>query len=428
MPAPAPGDGPSGGLARVIGGLSRTGPRWLPPSVRVHPDPVQRRRLLEDARGLFDLGLAEAFAVGCALGAATEGFATLLFGYLPGPSVSFAVVLAPTLASTLLVGSVAVAALGTGLWRRAHVDRSDRPWSVMLAGAGLGAGAIVGANVSFVPAQVIAHVPGDGLDAGDLVCDLLLFVGLALAEGCLGACALAWLGARAGAPFPRAGYVLSLVAGSIAVGTWLGVLFIVRAVASQLVPGGASAPYLAAAVLQTALLVLGNPLWLLAAAALWALPAAAEASRPRPDRAWRPRLAVLVGLAAGVLFWPLAAVGYAVGVLVLMAAGGMGLAPQSRPEFLLWLLAPAATCAIVLPVAAAIIVARLLPRLRTTHGVLAAVIASAVIAAGLLLGTRPGSLDSPIFFLVEVVVIVDLAGSLIGIAVWSLGARILGGR
>ena len=68
------------------------------------------------------------------------------------------------------------------------------------------------------------------------------------------------------------------------------------------------------------------------------------------------------------------------------------------------------------------------PGLRATHGGGAVAVVSTMIVVGLLIGTHPDSLDSPVFFLVGVLLVVDLASALLGMATWALVARVLSPR
>ncbi|MDQ6774492.1 MAG: M48 family metalloprotease [Candidatus Dormibacteraeota bacterium] len=344
-------EGPDGALGRVLESLPALRGGW-PRPLRLHPEPAERRQLLDDTEPLLRMGVWEPFAAGCATGVALFNLDVLLAELLPAGLKAWSSVLAGALLCYL-----ALAVVGMGVWRWAFADlwrsRSGRPAAAL--GLSLGLGLVAGLNASLagIPlASAGLHLFGLGLAPADLAWDGVLILGVILLLGWVRAAAEAWLPASAGRTSPRLGYRLALGLGGLVLALWLATLTQVAVLASAggdiraaMESGGfptLGGGFWINVALGLFVVVAGNPAALLVTVFAWWLPLAAGRQRRRPPEAaeWayldpvpaplaapavRDRLsqrlaAPAVGVVAFIAFWPGALV--ALGVIYGLSLGG----------------------------------------------------------------------------------------------------------
>jgi Zn-dependent protease with chaperone function len=295
-------DGPGGALRRVLERLR--GSRWWE-LVGVHPAPAERRRLLDDTTPLFRPSAGEALAAGCAVGVALLGVEVVVDDLVGFPT-GFVV-------ASLAFGSLAAGVVGTGIWRDAlaALARGRRPASVVPAGVGLGAGFVLGLNVS-LPSLALgsshARWLGFGLTPLDLAFDAVLVLGVIVVLAGVQSGAMAWLPLLAGRSSPRLGYRLGLGVATLALATWLTGMLVIGLFGTSLGAAVSAAARTATGLPATAidlaetvaLVFAGNPLATVAVAGLWAFPLAASwRSRPEAAPRWAYLDATGPALAAG---------------------------------------------------------------------------------------------------------------------------------
>lgn len=305
-------DGPSGALRRVLDALPRPkdgGPEAL---LRVHPDPGERRRAVDDPGRLFRLGFWDALGAGVAAGIALPNVKFLLS--LAGPALP---PFASALGSAFVFAPLAAGVAGAGVWRMAFAARArgDALRGVKRLATGLGLGLVAGQYLSLVAvgyAQSPVALTGAGRLVFELAWDALLIASLAFFLQWIAAGASAWLDVALAGPPPRPFYRTGLVLGGAILAVWLGLLFYVDAVraaggsialsmirehtakilAMPVSEGPALYGLLAAVV---ALRVLSDPLTLVIVTALWAFPLSAWVWTRRVCRGAEPHWAFLDG-------------------------------------------------------------------------------------------------------------------------------------
>jgi Zn-dependent protease with chaperone function len=135
-------DTPAGGLRRVLESLpSLKGRRWRE-LVATHPDPDERRYVVDEPQRLFHLGFLDAFGAGVAAAVAYPNVISLLSFATTGMQVSGI----SHLGATLIFAPLAVGVVGLGTWRGAFAAlvQGERPYAAGRLGIGLGLGFVLG--------------------------------------------------------------------------------------------------------------------------------------------------------------------------------------------------------------------------------------------------------------------------------------------
>jgi len=415
-------DGPKGGLERVLESLPSGGDQPWMRLLRMHPDPGERRRLLDDGDRLFHLGLWDAVAAGIGVALALpllSGFigvvAFTLLGTDPG-AVADVGLLLPTITiglPAILVAVLAVGAVSLSLWRMSLLAllRRDKPRNPGLAGLGLGIGLMLGSLLSLVPGLGYLD-PGFGLtDAPTTISPsawtafmvawaMLLLVSLYLFCRWIAAGATAWLEVALRAPSPRPAYLVGLLLTSLASAIWIATLVFVPMAVGFFLPLAQTTQEVEqvyALGLEVGFL---NPFVILALIALWAFPLAAwfrrgrlaettgsgwiyldgveRQLRLRDEGRWRPLLALLVGLLSGAVFCVLLPT-LAAEPPMQLARRFAALESEDLSQFVIIV-----TVAAVLQALGGAVAAAWVRRQGALHGLFAAFVAGSVMALGLL--------------------------------------------
>jgi Zn-dependent protease with chaperone function len=400
-------DGPTGALRRVLESLPRPkGGRWRS-VLRVHPDPDERRRTLDDTDRLFQMGFWDAFGTGIAATIAFQNFEFLLSLLIRTSQVFL-----DPLGSALVFAPLAVGVVGLGVWRGtfAALARGKSPRGSGRLGLGLGLGAILGQALSFVAfyfSRSGLALTGLALLVFDVLWNGLLLVGLFLFFRWVAVGASTWLEVAAAGRSPRLAYRLGLVIAGGLLAVWLAVLYyIYNARVGGSIPvfiestqeifgvdlsGPKGMVLYILASFGTAVL---NPLNFVAFVSLWTYPLAAWFWRGRVASAsgssWafldpssqplvlprqaplRPALALTVGLIGGMVF------------CVLSFIISLGLDFAGPGTFAVWMLFGQAALAALLQAGVAAVVAAWVKRLGGLHGLFAAFVAGCVMAGGVL--------------------------------------------
>ena len=407
-------DGPTGALRRVLAGLPSSPAPWWRQVWRVHPQPEQRLRSVDDTRWLFRPGGWDALATGLAAGIALPNVAALLSLVLPLPWAALRALGAATVFAPL-----AAAIVGASVWRLVFAARArGQPIAgVGHLGALLGLGLAAGHNLSFAATDfdqspdALSGAPLIVLEAGWAT---WLAISLALFFHWVAAGASTWLDVAAGHDSPGRQVWAGLTVAGCLLGAWLGVLFFVYLAVRT---GGGSIDLSTLAqnpvsadvppeVLQaaTAMLVGFTGLTLLSlltlclyplAAWLWRAQAASVAHAqwafleprwdaeglPAPPPSLQPCLAVGAGLLAGALGSLLTGLVFA----LLFRARSDAALGDAWPDVLAgWVTAGQPLLTAVFETGVASLVALRAVRLGGLHGLLAAITCGALMAAATL--------------------------------------------
>ena len=212
--------GEPSGIRAVLsraGGPARLRDRLL----GLHPAPAARLASVENTDRLFSLGLLELFGTGIAATIAYQEVVQLVQLYEPDATTTMwwaALVFAP----------LAAAVLVSAIWRStfARLARERRPRGAFVAGAALGAGFLVGQELS------LSNVVGSedvvlGVGRSNLLTALLVVLGLALLASWVAASAELWLPV-AGSRTPRWAAAAGLAATGLVLTVTMGIFFLVR--------------------------------------------------------------------------------------------------------------------------------------------------------------------------------------------------------
>jgi Zn-dependent protease with chaperone function len=413
-------DGRGGALGRVLEALPKPRRRWA--VLRVHPDPGERVRALQDTQPLFRMSSWDALGTGVAAAIAFDNVRFLL--PLPVPSSSPAFLSA--LGAALVFAPLAAGVVGLGVWRSAfaEVARGVAMPAAGRLGAGLGLGVILGRHLSFVEygySHSSAAITGWWLIGFEVLWGGLLLVGLILVMRWIAAGASAWLEVSISSRSPRPAYLAGLTIAGGFLTLWLGLLFYLDTfrAAGHALPLSSIHQYitghigvgvsqgLALIALLAAVGVLSSlsqPVTLVALISLWAFPLAAWLPRrratasvtstwalldpsPRPlsvllKEPLRPGVALKAGVIGGVVWCALSLIAY-----LLLSRQESGLA--------LWALYGQAVLAALVQACVAAITVRRVKRLAWVHGLFAAFVSGIVMSGGalgltrILMGTPP---------------------------------------
>lgn len=347
-------EGLSGSLARVLERLppSKAG-RWRA-WLRVHPDPGERARLLEDSYPLFRFGFWEAFGAGLAAMFASSSIQLLIMfnpfahGLNQQPTHLFVLLAVVYVGVPLLCLSLAVAAVGIGVWREefAALMRGYVPHEAGRLGLALALGMLCYTLLSNIPVVFLGFDPGSfslTLSLGPFFAGLLALVSTLLVASAFlifrwtAAAASVWLEVALRTRSPRLPLALSLVVGNASLTLWVvGSMMLLELIVIlmwhpevvyrvwrswNLREIDLNVPYFT-------FVTLPGMLVLMSAVGLWAFPLAASFWRnrvaaeststwacldgplnplPLPRPPLRPGLALTIGLVAGLLFCMLSA-------------------------------------------------------------------------------------------------------------------------
>jgi len=406
-------DGPTGALRRVLETLPRPkGGPWRS-VLRVHPDPDERRRTLDDTDRLFQMGFWDAFGTGIAATIAFQNVDFLLHLLIPTSQAFWG-----PLGSALVFAPLAVGVVGLGVWRGtfAALARGKSPRGSGRLGLGLGLGVILGQALSFVAFYFSISglaLTGLALLVFDVLWNGLLLVGLFLFFRWVAVGASTWLEMAAAGRSPRPVYRLGLVIAGGLLAVWLAVLYYIynarvgdlTAVfieSTQEIFGvDLSGPKgMVLYILASFATVVLNPLNFMAFIVfvafivLWTYPLAAWFWRGRVASAsgssWafldpspqplvlprqaplRPGLALTVGVIGGMVF------------CVLSFIISLGLDFAGLEIFVAWMLFGQAALAALMQAGVAAVVAAWVERLGGLHGLFAAFVAGCMMAGGVL--------------------------------------------
>jgi Zn-dependent protease with chaperone function len=212
--------GEPGGIRQV---LSNAGGRrrWRDRLFALHPDPAVRLAAVANTDRLFSLGVLDAFGTGIAATIAYQEVVSLVELYEPDASSTM-------WWSALVFAPLGAAVLASAVWRNTFVRlaRGERPRGAFAAGAALGAGFLLGQELS------LSNVVGSedvilGTGRGNVLTAFLVVAGLGLLAAWVAATAEVWL-PLAGGGTRRWTAVATLAATGLVLTVAMGVLFLVR--------------------------------------------------------------------------------------------------------------------------------------------------------------------------------------------------------
>ena len=262
-------DGPSSALGRVLSTLSPSKGGRFGHVLKVHPDPVDRRRTLTETDHLFRMGFWDAFGTGVAAMVAVP-FLTLALGLAIPSQLEY---WAPML-TALFFAPLAVGVVGLGVWRGTFEAwaRNETPRGMGRLGLALGLGVMVGQALSLDAPVVAGETP--------VVFNLLLGVSLLVGLPCF----LWWISIGARAWLERVTILRSLrvvvLLGLVTVGLVPTVLL--GSLLRLFTIGPASLGVLEVSPVGVLNAILRSHLILLVTISLWAFPLAAGLWRERP--------------------------------------------------------------------------------------------------------------------------------------------------
>lgn len=392
-------DGPAGSLGRVLEALPHLkGSRWRS-LLQVHPDPGERHRVLKGTNRLFRMGFWDAFGTGVAAAIAFPNIIMLLFLLTTDLQT---VVLGPIWAA-LIFAPLAVGVVGLGAWRAtfAAVMQREVPHDAGTLGLSLGLGFILGqalsfysliagsTNRTFVQLDSINLVAPFGFDV--LLGSMLLF-SLFFFLRWIVAGASVWLEVVATYRSPRPAYAVGLTIAGGLLAVWLGFLFNVRDVWTDIPSFIAS---------FSAMWLIGHdPLTLLALVSLWAFPLAAWfwrknvsltsgsswafLDKPYPSLTLPrrfplcPGIALNTGMVGGIIFCGLL---FALRIWLMLSVPS---ATRDTYQFILAFANVQVALAALMQALVAVVVAGRVKRLGGLHGLFAAFIAGSIMTGGVL--------------------------------------------
>jgi hypothetical protein len=387
-------DGPTGALNRVLESLPRPKRNLWHIALQMHPDPVSRRRVLEDPGRLYPLGVGDAFATGIAAAIALPNIILLITALRTGST-------APALellAAVLFVAPLVVGVVGLGIWRTtfAALARGETPRGAGSLGLALGFGILLGLILSFdsiFNLEATEALPGVEL-LFNIAWGLLLLISLFFFVRWIAVGASVWLEIASSKPSPRAFYTWGLITAGAVLAIWFALLFYMRRLGSGIL-------FIFAAPLETLWSIVQHPLTLLLLISLWAFPLAAYFSSRRitsaSESSWafltpspeplslvrqapfRPGLALTLGLIAGLVFF---------GLLLFIRIGlrlSLSESVRNTDEFGLGFFLAQIAIAVLMQAGVAALVAAWVQRLGALHGLFSAFIAGCVMTLGVLI-------------------------------------------
>ncbi len=389
-------DGRTGALRRILQALPVPRAAHWRNALRLHPEPEERRRALDDTTQLFRMGFWVAFSTGVVAMIAVPNVVTLLTSLLTGvPQAGLEV-----LGGVLVFAPLAAGVVGLGAWRATFAELAQGgSWHrAGRLGIGLGLGVILGQALSFSGyIDLLANQtsePSFLLVLFEILWGVLPLAGLVLFMRWIVAGASTWLEVTAADRSPRSIYTIGLVIAGLWLAVWLGFLITVHEL------GPIVLQLLMFDPLSVVWSVVQHPLTVLMMVSLWAFPLAAwfwrarmssvtEASwayldpAPRPSALprqtpLRPGLAFTTGLAGGV--------GYCGLLLVIRIVLRIAVPEdlRSTEEFLQNFSVGTITLAALIQTGVAVVVAVRVRRLGWVHGLFAAFVAGCVMTVGTL--------------------------------------------
>ena len=406
-------DGPAGGLAHALQTLSFS--RLLRGRVlSVHPHPHDRLQVLTHTERLFHLGFWDACGAGYAaiIALLTMQSIPLVF-YTPSrPTGTGALTLLglQVFAFPLFFFSLAVSAVGIGTLRGAFAAlmRRGAPREALRLGAGLASGTGLGISLMTLPVVFLGvHIkpgaePASGRVITLLVIGAVFWITLLLASYAIifkwfEAVTSAWLEVILHSRSPNPILLITVTVGTVLVALWFGTTVIIFALTTfflwhpSQIPGtfgirNVSNLFIVMGLFNylPSIAVWGLPL----AAWFWRRPAASErgsrwaflegmvAEEVLPSQAqFRPRAALVIGLAAGLVYCA---------VLTALRFHYLPrlLTAEMRAMSVDHLVSILAGLSVLMQAGAAAIAAIAITRLGTLHGLFSAFIASCVIGLG----------------------------------------------
>ncbi|GAC1349913.1 MAG: hypothetical protein NVSMB27_27470 [Ktedonobacteraceae bacterium] len=318
----------SSALSRVLKALPHSRGGWQV-AVSVHPDPDERCRVLDETQRLFRLNFWEAFGVGVAVTIAFSNIQTLVgwIGSLTGIQTVADLVL-ELLVPAIIFAPIIVGVLGLNTWRAtfARMARGEAPRGAGLLGLSLGFGLILGRLLLLSPQPLPGSTDLRATLIYDLPWNFLLLIGLFFFFRWIAAGASVWLEIAATRRSPRLIYTSGLIVASLVLGVWLEYLFYYRDLGSFDVSQGSSSVstplvdslnvFFSITLLQPTTLLTLMCLWIFPlAASLWRwrvakavtsswafLNSPSQYMRLPPQESLRPLLALMIGLASGLLY------------------------------------------------------------------------------------------------------------------------------
>jgi hypothetical protein len=292
----------------------------------VHPDPEERRRVIDDPRRLLTLGFWDALLTGLVATVAYPDLALLLGDLSSGTGLP----IAPNVLAGVVFGSLAAGVVGTGIWRQVFASLTEpvRRLNLGRLAWGLGIGFTLGPTLSLTGSLAVSNPLSPATLAFSVVWGVLVVLVIRLLLDWMATGARAWLSLGLDRTALRRGYGIGLVLAALITGLALGLMLLLRdfSVAS---PADGSDPLIAlvglipAVIVGGALIVLVHPLTLGVVLGLWAFPMAGtfrRGSARRTDARWiwldpperpptlvrptppTPGLALRAGLVSGLLF------------------------------------------------------------------------------------------------------------------------------
>jgi Zn-dependent protease with chaperone function len=429
-------DGPVA-LGRVLESLPRPPGPTQKSILRVHPDPVERRRSLQETERLLRMGFWDGFGTGCAGGIAMLNITALLNLVVTANIL----VLAP-LTAALVVASLTVGVVGMGVWRStfAGLATGEPARGAGRLGLGLGLGLMLGQKLSFAdgphgsywsyfPAPMDPMpVPSEYQIGFELVWAGLLLASMFFFLRWVAAGASTWLEVSIGDPSPRPAYRAGLVVAGGLLVAWLGVLYAIHftvTASMQLGTGfmqavldemqsaapGATAPpevlgmgmdlitagHLAASIMVVSLWAVPLAPWLrrrnaAAVPSSWAfLDPVAEPLSLSPQAPLRPDRALRWALVGGATFWAITSLVFAVCIAAeqwsqsIFIPGDQGLGGtvvRASDVLDVWTVSGQLAFAVLLQLGLAAIVPVRVARLGALHGLLATCVSGWIMAVG----------------------------------------------
>jgi Zn-dependent protease with chaperone function len=391
-------DGPMGAIRRVLQALPVPQATHWRSALRLHPDPEERCRVLDDTSQLFRMGFWVAFGTGVVAMIVAPSVVTFLASLLTGVPQSGLEVLG----GVLVFAPLAAGVVGLGAWRAtfAALAQGRLEHGAGWLGIGLGLGVIAGRALSFTGTGYV-NVLADQTPELPFVSVLLeffwgalLLAGLVLFVWWIVAGASAWLEVAAAHRSPRPTYIVDLTIASLWLAVWLG--FLISAHELGLI----ALRLLTFDPISVVWSVVQHPFTILMMLSLWAFPLAAWLWRARTssvtDASWafldsaprplalprqmplRPGLAFTTALVGGV--------GYCGLLLVIRIALRLTIpeAQRSSDDFILNFFVGTIALAALMQTGVAVVTAMWVRRLGWVHGLFAAFVAGCVMTVGIL--------------------------------------------
>ena len=436
-------DGPSGALNRVIAALPRPKHRKLA-RLSTHPHPDFRSHNLVETSVLFRLNFWDAFGTGLATTIALselDSFAILL---LPPAQI----LLSPVLVA-LLFAPLAVGVVGLGAWRTvfAALVKGDKPNGLGRAGFGLGLGIVGGQLLAFRSALADITPAVDWNESAIsfafiVLWSIVLLASLFLFMRWIAAGASTWLEVSSTSTALRRIMALGLVITSGILALGLAALFGVREVFEDF-PLILLAVLSDIALLGSTFIVTGNSWWVfIGLASLWFFPLSAWLWRahraPVSIRSWvyldplsqalapsnysplRPWLALILGLASGLLFCGLLAAARIILPFVIPEA------TRDTDDYRLMFNFGQIGIAAMMQIIPAVVAAAWVKRLGALHGLFAAFVGGCVMAAGIIVLSSLVNRELDLEFIQLVFLLVVNGGALLALPISLIVALLAG--